>query len=163
MILVAIFATGTISTAIAQNRTTPTKSLMFCGVPFGIDVDEFKAKTATDALEDSLASLVGAKKCIIATNVNLPKRPKIVCGVEVSFGDDYGTWVLYGFDVLRSVLSAKYGTQYHESKDDDGRQKLIWSLPYGEVSLKRGKERAVISYYDYAALKKAFPSLFKML
>lgn len=164
MICVAIFTIGIGSDAAAQSRTNVPKGLTFCSVPFGISVEDFKARATTGSLQDSLANLVGAKKCIIyVPNVSLPKKPNIACSVEVSFGDDYGAWVIYGFDMLRNILVAKYGSQYHESKDNDGRQKLIWSLPYGEVSLKRGKENAVISYYDYAAMKKAFPSLFKML
>lgn len=150
----------------AQTKTTASKTMSFCGVPFGISVEEFKQKACTDVLRDSLANLVGAKKCAIyAPNVNIPRstRFKTVCSLEVSFGDDYGVWVLTGYDLLRNILCAKYG-QYQESEDhNNGRQELKWVLPYGEISLRRGKEDAVISYYDYSALKKELSGLFKML
>lgn len=149
----------------AQTKTNATKTISFCGVPFGISVEEFKQKACTDELHDSLANLVGAKKCIIAPNVNIPRstRFRTVCSLEISFGDDYGVWVLTGYDLLRNMLCAKYG-QYQESENhNNGKQKLIWQLPYGEISLRRGKEDAVISYYDYSALKKELPELFKML
>lgn len=163
MMLLAILAVGTADNLSAQNRATAAKGLTFCGVPFGINVEDFEARACNKALKDSLANIVGAKECIIfVPNVNLPKKPNIACSVEVSFGDDYGVWAIYGFDMMRNILAAKYG-QFHESEDKEGRQKLIWQLPYGEISLKRGKENVVISYYDYSALKKAFPSLFKML
>lgn len=160
LVVLAISATDNIS---AQNKTNTAKGLTFCGVPFGINVEDFKARACNEALKDSLANIVGAKECIIyVPNVNLPKKPNIACGVEVSFGDNYGAWAIYGFDMIRCILASKYGN-FQESKDANGRQKLIWQLPYGEISLKRGKESVVISYYDYTALKKAFPSLIKML
>lgn len=149
--------------SLAQTTKTATtqKGLTFCGVPFGISVTDFSNKTKS--MSDSLANLVGVKKCIIySPNVNLPKKSNIACSVQVSFEDDYGTWVLTGFDMLRAILVAKYGN-YTEYKDYNGRLVLTWKLSNGMISLERAKEYAVIDYYDFASMKKAYPNIFKNL
>lgn len=146
----------------AQTTTKTTNSLSFCGVPFGIDAEEFDKRT--DGIEDSIIQMVGAEKVrVCKANLNMPykARPKIACTLEVSIGDTYGYWILEGFDLLKNMLAIKYG-KYQEFTDVKGRKMYVWRLPYGEVSLHRSDENAIIHYCDYNAIKKAFPSLSTM-
>lgn len=149
--------------ASAQTISNSAKIMSFCGVPFGIDTEEFDRRVETIELRDSIARMVGAEKCSIKkSNVTLRVKPKIACTLEVTIGDKYGIWVLSGLDLLKNMLTIKYGN-YQEFTDYDGRKMYVWKLSYGEVSLYRSSEEAVIHYFDYNALKKAFPSLLKML
>uniref|UniRef100_UPI004056BDEF hypothetical protein n=1 Tax=Alistipes sp. TaxID=1872444 RepID=UPI004056BDEF len=147
----------------AQTISNSAKIMSFCGVPFGIDSEEFDRRAGSVELRDSIALMVGADNCrIMKSNVTLRVKPKIACTLEVTIGDKYGVWVLYGLDLLKNMLKIKYG-DYQEFTDYQGRKMYVWKLSYGEVSLYRSDEDAVIHYYDYNALKKAFPSLLKML
>lgn len=70
--------------------STSRKGMTFCGVPFGISVDEFKNRACTQELRDSLAKMVGAEECVIYNpnlNVGLVKGVNIAYGVSLSFSD----------------------------------------------------------------------------
>ncbi len=163
---IIIFMVGCGNDAFSQRHSNATTTMKFCNVPLGIDTEVFKARVCTESMRDSLAELVGASMCVIYhpnLSIPYPQRLRTVCSAGVTFGGDYGTWIIQGFELLRNILTAKYGEPSYETTDRDGKPLLVWVMDYGEVTLKRDHEEATIKYVDYAALKQELPLLFKML
>ncbi|MGM9805856.1 MAG: hypothetical protein ACI3Z7_05410 [Candidatus Aphodosoma sp.] len=168
-------------------------SLYVFGTPMGTEIDNFKKQLISlggiDTSEEIYGikrisvsmpdSITGLNDCNIVINKENITSP-IVFSVLISISpkgnaEDY----IY---FLSNIISAKYGSPNQIFENNDPKKignksinavSFKWNLQQGAIIIRKEEKPfgtngyithyVTITYYDYVALKKAFPSLFKML